>query len=424
MSATWAENTIWWSVYPLGACGAPIRTADEPGPHHRLAILENWLDHVLSMGCNGLQLGPIFASATHGYDILDHLRVDPRLGDMDDVDSLIAACHGRGIRVMLDGVFNHVASTHARVEQARREGLDSDAGQLFRRDPGRADGLSRFEGHDALVEIDHSSAQAHDYVVSIMEFWLAHGIDGWRLDAAYRIPRPFLASVIAEVKTRYADALMMGEILHGDYARIAEEAGLDSITQYELWKAIWSGIADRNPHELVWALQRHQATRHSELPWTFVGNHDVTRIASQVGANGAQVGVHGAQVAAAIVMTLPGMPALYYGDEWAWTGVKEEREGGDDAIRPALPDEGPASLDLNLQPDTAQTLRVWRLLSHIRRTKPWIATGSVEVTAQSYRKVTYQTRADSGEWLDVSLDAEQETPRLRIADSEGELLHI
>jgi glycosidase len=375
------------------------------------------LNHVVSLGCNGLQLGPIFASASHGYDILDHTSVDPRLGDESDVAVLVAACHQRGIRVMFDGVFNHVASNHPRVEQARLDGLDSEAGRLFRRDPTRPDGLSRFEGHESLVEIDHASAEAHDYVKSIMEYWLARGIDGWRLDAAYRIPGPFLAKVIAEVKTTYPDALVMGEILHGDYGTLAEEAGLDSITQYELWKAIWSGIKDRNPHELVWALQRHQATRGRELPWTFVGNHDVTRIASQVS-------VAGAHVAAGIVMTLPGMPAIYYGDEWGWTGVKEEREGGDDAIRPALPQGGPEGLDLNGQSDMAQTQRTWQLLSHVRRTHPWIPTANVEVTSKIYRKVTYQTRADSGEWIDVEINTEQEIPHLRITDSTGELVYI
>lgn len=417
MTVPWADNAIWWSVYPLGACGAPIRTPDVPGVHHRLNALENWLDHLLSLGCNGLQLGPIFSSATHGYDILDHLSVDPRLGDMSDVDSLVATCHQRGIRVMLDGVFNHVASNHPRVEQARREGLDSEAGQLFRRDPTRPDTLSRFEGHESLVEIDHTSPQAHDYVVTIMEHWLAHGIDGWRLDAAYRISTPFLAQVIAEVKTHYPSALMMGEILHGDYGKLAQESGLDSITQYELWKAIWSGIRDRNPHELVWALSRHQETRGRELPWTFVGNHDVTRIASHVG-------VAGARVAAGIMMTLPGMPALYYGDEWAWTGVKEEREGGDDAIRSALPADGPYSLDENPQPESAETLRIWRVLAHIRRTHPWIATANVEVTSEIYRKVTFRMRADSGQWLDVEVNAEQEMPHLGITDSTGHLLSI
>ena len=91
----WIDHAIWWQVYPLGATGAPIRPEPdapltEPGAPARLDRLEPWLDYAVELGANGLSLGPIFASSTHGYDTTDHLRIDPRLGDDAAFDRLAA----------------------------------------------------------------------------------------------------------------------------------------------------------------------------------------------------------------------------------------------------------------------------------------------------------------------------------------------
>ena len=133
------DNTIWWHVYPLGATGAPIRDrGDNPqDAAHRLPKLEAWLDYVIELGCNGLLLGPIFQSVGHGYDTLDYYTIDSRLGTNEDFDHLMAACNERGIRVMLDGVFNHVARTHPWVA----EGMAGD---------------TDWEGHAELATLHHA----------------------------------------------------------------------------------------------------------------------------------------------------------------------------------------------------------------------------------------------------------------------------
>lgn len=104
------DTTIWWQVYPLGFTGAPIRPSNEGerALTPRLDAIIPWLDYLIDMGANGLLLGPVFASETHGYDTVDYYRIDSRLGDDAAFDRLIDACRSRGIRVMLDGVFNHV----------------------------------------------------------------------------------------------------------------------------------------------------------------------------------------------------------------------------------------------------------------------------------------------------------------------------
>jgi cyclomaltodextrinase len=117
------EDVILWHVYPLGFTGAEREHPAGAPVQHRLRQLEQWLDHVIELGANGLQLGPVFDSETHGYDTRDHLRIDPRLGDEDDLRSLITAAHARGIKVVLDGVFNHVGRSHPRFGRAEAGGL-------------------------------------------------------------------------------------------------------------------------------------------------------------------------------------------------------------------------------------------------------------------------------------------------------------
>ena len=300
------DRTIWWHVYPLAALGAPIRSEHDSA--HRLRALEPWLDYLVELGCNGLLLGPIFASATHGYDTLDHFRIDPRLGDESDFAWLIDACSARGIHVMLDGVFNHVARTHPWVEQ----GLAGD---------------TDWEGHGELATLHHAEDSVRDAVVDIMLHWLRRGIAGWRLDVAYAVPPEFWSDVLARVREEFPDAMFLGEVIHGDYTEIARAGSLDAVTQYELWKAVWSSLVDANFWELAHALKRHPV---EVLTNTFVGNHDVDRIASTVGPEKAVL-------AAAVLMTVPGMPSIYYGDEQGFTGVRGESWSADDAVRPALP---------------------------------------------------------------------------------------
>ena len=407
---TWAKDAIWWSVYPLGACGAPIWTPDTPGNHHRLRTLEAWGDHIIELGCNGLALGPIWASSTHGYDILDHSRIDPRLGDDEDFDRLVAACHSKGIRVMLDGVFNHVCADHEWVRQVKANGWDGEAGRMLKADPSDPEGLARFEGHSQLVELDHSHPEVADYAVQVMNQWLDRGADAWRLDAAYRVPTSFWAKVLPRVRRTHPNAWFMAEILHGDYGAIAEATGFDSITQYELWKAIWSSLKDANPHELMWALQRGEVALGHEIPWTFVSNHDVTRIATQIGP-------HLARIALGILMTTPGTPAIYYGDEWGWTGLKEEREHGDDALRPALPDRSRL-----LTPEEAETQRITQLAIRLRRTHPWLVTGSTVIVSASHDRLTWRT-IDGDQWVQSDLIAAP-VQSLVISDATGELLRF
>jgi cyclomaltodextrinase / maltogenic alpha-amylase / neopullulanase len=233
-----------------------------------------------------------------------------------------------------------------------------------------------------LVALNHDEPAVAEHVVAVMGHWLAAGADGWRLDAAYAVPPEFWAKVLPRVRRAHPGAYVVGEVIHGDYAAIVAETGMDAVTQYELWKAIWSSLNDRNAFELAWAMKRHNAFAESFTPMTFVGNHDVTRIASRL------TDERHLPHALAVLMTVAGSPSVYAGDEYAFHGVKEEREGGDDAVRPAFPDS-PAQLR------PTPVLALHRQLIGLRRRHPWLHRARTTDLVLSNHVFAYESRADA-----------------------------
>lgn len=389
----WVEHVIWWQVYPLGFVGA-FPADPPPGPgEHRLRRIIEWFDHAIELGASGVALGPVFASRTHGYDTTDHYRIDPRLGDEEDFGALVTEAHRRGLRVLLDGVFNHVGPDFPRHSEA-----------WFRE--------YTFEGHGDLITLNHDNPEVADYVVDVMTHWLSRGGDGWRLDAAYAVPQQFWAKVLPRVREQHPDAWIVGELIHGDYAAVVRDTGFDSATQYELWKAIWSSLNDGNFYELDWALQRHNGFLECFSPLTFIGNHDVTRIASRL--------EHPDHLAHALVllMTVGGIPSVYAGDELGYRGVKEERFGGDDEVRPEF---GSPPLPLD-----SHGARVWELhqyLIGLRRRHPWLHAASTTALRLDNRHYVYRTHRGEDALIvalnidDASLDIS--VPRAQVIAGSG-----
>ena len=407
----WVEHAIWWQVYPLGFCGAPIRNPDMT-PSPRLRGLIDWVDYAVELGASGLLLGPIFASESHGYDSLDQFRIDPRLGGDEDFDALAAACEQRGLRILLDGVFSHVGANHPHVLKALSEGPESPEAALLNIDWNAPGGPAPrvFEGHSSLVRLNHASERAVEYTQSVMRHWLARGADGWRLDAAYSVGTEFWARVLPVVREDYPDAWFLGEVIHGDYSRFVTDSTVDSVTQYELWKAIWSSIKDKNLFELDWALRRHNEFLKIFTPNTFIGNHDVTRIASTIGSEAAVT-------AAAILLSVGGIPSIYYGDEQGFTGVKEQRLGGDDDIRPAFPGQ-----PFQLAEWGRHIFRAHQDLIGFRRRDPLLANSTNTMLSLENRRCAYRASAANGtQHLDIEIDLSA-TPTATIKDQNGRTL--
>ncbi|MFZ1179370.1 MAG: alpha-amylase family protein [Mycobacterium sp.] len=401
----WIQHAIWWQVYPLGFVGAfPAPQSSEPPQpgEHRLRRLVDWFEHAIELGASGVALGPIFASRTHGYDTTDHYRIDPRLGDEADFDYLVAEAHRRGLRILLDGVFNHVGADFLRYREASN---NDAAARWFRGRPGRyPTGFDTFEGHSELITLNHDNPDVVDYTVDVMAHWLGRGADGWRLDAAYTVPQQFWASTLPRVRELYPDAWFVGELIHGDYAAVVQAATFDSATQYELWKAIWSSLNDGNFFELDWAVQRNNEFQASFAPLTFIGNHDVTRIASQL--------KHPEHLAHALVilLTVGGVPSVYAGDELGFRGVKEERYGGDDAVRPEF-----GSPPIPLDTFGAQVWALHQYLVGLRRRHPWLHTASTTALRLDNRRYVYETRSGDNALL-VALNIDDEPLHLVLSE--------
>ena len=400
MSApAWIEHAIWWQVYPLGFVGAFPASSEPPQPsEHRLRRLVDWFDHAIALGASGIALGPVFASRTHGYDTTDHYCIDPRLGDDADFDYLVAEAHGRGLRILLDGVFNHVGIDFPRYREAPH---DEASARWFRGRPGQFD---TFEGHSELITLNHDNPEVIDYTVDVMTHWLRRGADGWRLDAAYIVPQQFWASVLPRVRERHPDAWFVGELIHGDYAAVVEAAKFDSATQYELWKAIWSSLNDGNFYELDWAMQRHNAFLGSFAPLTFIGNHDVTRIASRL-----ERPEHVAH-ALVILLTIGGVPSVYAGDELGFRGIKEERYGGDDAVRPEF-----GSPPMKTDAFGAQLWALHQYLIGLRRRNPWLHAASTTALRLDNRHYVYET-CNGDHALLVALNIDDKPQRLVLSE--------
>jgi cyclomaltodextrinase / maltogenic alpha-amylase / neopullulanase len=383
---------IWYHIYPFGFLAAE-QVNPAPGARggpivHRLSDLVGWLDYLKDLGITAVLLGPVFESESHGYDVVDPFRIDRRLGDEADFKQFLDECHLRSLRVGLDLVLHHVGRAHPYFQDVLRFHRQSEWCNWFEIDferPG-PDGFSyaNFESHHQLVKLNHSNSQVLEWAVDLATFWMNRGVDAFRLDAAYAIPPHFLASFSNRLRSVRSDVLLLGEVIHGNYVESVQQGRLTTVTQYELWKAIWSALNDRNFFELSHALKRHAAFCKHFLPWTFIGNHDTTRIATRL------VDERHLEHALVVLFTLPGTPAVYAADEQGAQGQKFDRAGGDEEVRqppPHLP---------GVLPSCAQT--VWKLhrdLIAVRREHPWIATGDLSVSEVNNRFIQYEVRSDS-----------------------------
>lgn len=340
---SWFESSFMYQVYPLGLCDAPYENDGLVVHRLRRLLDNNWLDHINKLGANCLLLNPVFESISHGYDTTDYTKVDCRLGDNQDLKDLVAACHERGIKVLLDGVFNHVGRDFWAFKDVREKRGDSPYAGWFEIDwNGNTewnDGFSysTWQGVPYLVKLNHSNFELNDYLADVIRRWESEfDIDGLRLDVAYCLDRGFLGylrTVANELSEKRGDKfLLLGETMLGDYNQWMGDELCDTVTNYECYKGLWSSMNSANMHEVAYALERQSGSH----PWDlytgkhlldFVDNHDVPRIATQLNDKNQLKPLYG------LLFAMAGVPCVYYGSEW---GIEGEQNYGDHELRPAL----------------------------------------------------------------------------------------
>lgn len=339
MNYKWYDTGIFYHIYPLGLTGAPAENHYDR-VEHRLRDLWPWVDHLVALGCNGLYIGPLFESGTHGYDTTDYKKLDSRLGSNEDLKGFVAYCHEKGVKVLFDGVFNHVGRDFFAFRDLKehREGSryrDWFCNVNFWGNNEYNDGFSydNWGGHNLLVKLNQRNHEVQSYIREVITFWVQEfDVDGLRLDAADVLDFGFmnlLRRVADEVKS---DFWLMGEVIHGEYSRWVNREHLHCVTNYHLHKALFSGHNDHNYFEIAHTVKRiydMDRSRPEGLKlYNFVDNHDVERIATKLRNPAHFAPVH------VLLYTLPGLPSLYYGSEFGIQGRKER--GSDASLRPAL----------------------------------------------------------------------------------------
>lgn len=333
----WIHNAIFYNIYPLGFCGAPKH--NDGKQDYRLDKLYEWTEHLEKLGVNALVFNPVFESSSHGYDTIDYKKIDVRLGDNTSFQKLCAHLHAHGIKVLLDGVFNHVGREFFAFKDVQQNGQNSRYCSWFQNlnfggssplgDPFWYEGWA---GHYELAKLNLQNEEVVRYLLDTVGFWIdTFDIDGLRLDAADVMNPSFFSRLRQFTENKKADFWMYGEMVGGDYNRVANEHALHSVTNYECYKGIYSSHNTHNYFEIAHSLQRQSANggiyRHIFM-YNFADNHDVNRLASTLTDPAHLKNVY------TLLFTMPGAPSIYYGSEWA---VKGQRSQYDDyGLRPCL----------------------------------------------------------------------------------------
>ena len=332
----WYDEAIFYHIYPLGMTGAPKQNTYTE-PVHRLNTLLNWIPHIKGIGCNALYIGPLFESVGHGYETTDYKKLDSRLGTNEDLKNFVAECHKQGIRVILDGVFNHTGRdffAFRDIKQNRESSVYKDwyCNVNFWSDNSFGDGFSyeNWGGYDLLAKLNQHNPAVRDYICDVIRFWVKEfDIDGIRLDAADVMDFDYMKALRQVANEIKPDFWLMGEVIHGNYSRWANDGTLHSVTNYMLHKALYSAHNDRNYFEIAHTVKYVSDMVGNRLKlYTFVDNHDVERIYTKLRNKAHFVPVH------IMLYTLPGVPSVYYGSEFGIEGKKERNS--DDSLRPAL----------------------------------------------------------------------------------------
>ncbi len=332
----WYDEAVFYHIYPLGLTGAPKQNS-YGSPVHRLNTLLPWISHIKEIGCNAIYIGPLFESVGHGYETTDYKKLDSRLGTNEDLTNFVSECHKQGIRVILDGVFNHTGRDFFAFQDIKNNRENSQykdwyCNVNFWGNNSFNDGFSyeNWGGYDLLAKLNQHNPAVRDYICDVIRFWVREfDIDGIRLDAADVMDFNYMKALRQVANDVKPDFWLMGEVIHGNYSRWANDGTLHSVTNYMLHKALYSAHNDHNYFEVAHTIKYVSDMVGNRLKlYTFVDNHDVERIYTKLNNKAHFTPVH------VMLYTLPGVPSIYYGSEFGIEGRKERFS--DDSLRPAL----------------------------------------------------------------------------------------
>lgn len=334
---SYINESIIYNIYPLGFCGAP--RDNDFKLEHRLDKIYDCIEHFKKMSINTLVFNPVFESTRHGYDTIDYRKIDSRLGDNNSFKAICDTLHKNGIKIILDGVFNHVGRDFFAFKDVQKNKQNSRYCSWFAQlhfdgsspygDPFWYEGWA---GNYDLVKLNLKNPDVINYLLDSVRLWIDEfDIDGLRIDVADCVDIDYLKTLSKTCKAKKSDFWIYGEIIHGDYNRWANADTLDSVTNYECYKGIFSSHNDHNYFEIAHSLNRQFANGgiyQNIYTYNFVDNHDVNRISSSLKNKAHLNNVY------TMLYTIPGVPSIYYGSEFAVEGTRTRES--DYELRPCL----------------------------------------------------------------------------------------
>ena len=409
----WFDESVFYQIYPLGYCGAE-RENDFGEVRHRLARIEEQIPYIRDCGFNDVLFNPLFESERHGYDTVDFFRIDRRLGDNEDLKRLVAKFHEAGIRVVLDGVFNHVGRRFFAFEEVREKRENSDKKDWFHINFGGNtaynDGFwyEGWEGHMELVKLNLQNEAVLGYIGRAVEYWMDEfGIDGLRLDVSYLLPEWFFEWLRRIVRGRRDDFFLMGEVIHNqNFQKNLTRDRLDSITNYECYKGLTSALNSDNLFEIEHSLERLFGSQ----PWclytgknlfSFVDNHDVPRACTALKDRRKLPAMYG------ILYGMPGIPCVYYGSE---CGAEGDKSDNDYKLRPAVG-------EIDKDKDPALRALIGKL-NAVRKAEPALQYGTYEKCVLSNKYMCFK-REKGGDRIYCAYNISDGDVTVRVEEAEG-----
>ena len=391
----WAYEGIFYQIYPIGFCGAP--TANDGKTVSRILKLKDWSSYLESLGISSILLNPIFESDNHGYDTRDYKKIDCRLGTNEDFAEVCKDLHAHNVKIVLDGVFNHVGRSFWAFKDVQEKKWDSPYKDWFCIN---FDGNSCYndgfwyegwEGHFELVKLNLANSAVVDYLLECVKGWIDEfDIDGLRLDVAYCLDRNFMKRLRSFCQELKPDFALIGEVLFGDYNQIVNDEMLHSCTNYECYKGIYSSFNSMNMFEIAHSLNRQYGPEQwciyrGKHLMSFVDNHDVTRIASILTNKNHLPLTYG------LLLGMPGVPCIYYGSEWGEEGVKAPNN--DYALRPCFEEPKPNELTEEI-----------KKMIHVRTGSNALCHGSYRNVVLTNHQLIFERRTDDERML-VAINA-------------------
>lgn len=330
----WTRDAVVYNIFP-DSFAAGKRLAPNGAPPCRggtvRGVTEN-LDYIASLGFNCIYLNPIFAARSyHRYDTLDYYRIDPHMGAEDDLRDLVRRAHALGIRVILDGVFNHVSSDHPFFRDVLEKGRASRYYSCFYALPetprlpaaGELPGYTCFSYVADMPKTNTADPFLRQYFCDVGAYWVRKfDVDGWRLDVANELDDGFLRAFRASVKAAKSDALIVGEVWENAAHYLGGDM-LDSAMNYDFRRycrrffaeqTVDAETFDTNVSTLL--LRYNENALFAQL--NLLDSHDVSRFLSLCGGKTERM-----ELAVLLQMTFPGMPCVFYGDEKGLCGESE-----------------------------------------------------------------------------------------------------